>query len=136
MTVAPGAISIATDDDCADCPANFEPRMTLEIADCYKRVNLDFDVDSEEARANSLHKLDTLITALRVFRTGLVESPSTTCGASASSRSARVKSSAAEATEGGMGSSSRARAFPAARGAMIVPCGHDPVSPSTRRSAS
>ena len=61
------------DDDCTCCPANFEPRMTLEIADCYKRVNLDFDVDSEEARANSLHKLDTLISALRVFRAGLEE---------------------------------------------------------------
>jgi hypothetical protein len=61
------------DDDCLDCPHNFEPRMILEIADCYKRVNLDFDLDSERARANSLHKLDTLISALRVFRTGLVE---------------------------------------------------------------
>ena len=61
------------DDDCACCPANFEPRMTLEIADCYKRVNLEFDADSEEARANSLHKLDILITALRVFRKGLEE---------------------------------------------------------------
>jgi hypothetical protein len=60
-------------DDCTCCPANFEPRMTLEIADCYKRVNLEFDADSEEARANSLHKLDILITALRVFRTGLEE---------------------------------------------------------------
>ena len=61
------------DDDCTQCPANFEPRMTLEIADCYKRVNLDFDVDSEEARANSLHKLDTLLAALSVFRKGIVE---------------------------------------------------------------
>jgi hypothetical protein len=61
------------EDDCPDCPHNFEPRLTLEIADCYKRVNLDFDLDLEEARANSLHKLDTLISALRVFRTGLVE---------------------------------------------------------------
>jgi hypothetical protein len=61
------------DDDCTCCPANFEPRMTLEIADCYKRVNLDFDVDSEEARANSLHKLDTLLAALSVFRKGIVE---------------------------------------------------------------
>ena len=60
----PPARPVLHDDDCTDCPANFEPRMTLEIADCYKRVNLDFDVDSEEARANSLHKLDTLITAL------------------------------------------------------------------------
>jgi len=59
------------DDDCPDCPENFEPRMILEIADCYKRVNLEFDLDSEEARANSLHKLDTLIAALRVFRTGV-----------------------------------------------------------------
>lgn len=61
------------EDDCPDCPHNFEPRLILEIADCYKRVNLDFDLDLEEARANSLHKLDTLISALRVFRTGLVE---------------------------------------------------------------
>ena len=61
------------DDDCVDCPANFEPRMTLEIADCYKRVELEFDLDIERARLNSLHKLDTLIAALRVFRKGLVE---------------------------------------------------------------
>jgi len=61
------------DDDCTDCPRNFEPRMILEIADCSRRVNLDFDVDLEEARANSLHKVDTLIAALRVFRKGLVE---------------------------------------------------------------
>jgi len=63
------------DDDCScsDCPRNFEPRMILEIADCSRRVNLEFDVDLEEARANSLHKVDTLIAALRVFRKGLVE---------------------------------------------------------------
>ena len=59
--------------DCPDWPHNFEPRLILEIADCYKRVNLDFDLDLEEARANSLHKLDTLISALRVFRRGLEE---------------------------------------------------------------
>jgi hypothetical protein len=61
------------EDDCPDCPHNFEPRLILEIADCYKRVNLDFDLDLDEARANSLHKLDTLISSLRVFRKGLVE---------------------------------------------------------------
>ena len=60
-------------DDCPDCPHNFEPRMILEIADCYKRVELEFDVGIERARLNSLHKLDTLIAALRVFRKGLVE---------------------------------------------------------------
>src|SRR5207302_366002 len=59
------------DDDCPRCPHNFEPRMILEIADCEDRINLEFDVDSEAARANSLHKLDTLIAALRIFRSGV-----------------------------------------------------------------
>ena len=54
-----------------DCPHNFEPDVELEIADCNKRVKLEFDFDSEEGRRNSLHKLDTLIAALRVLRTGL-----------------------------------------------------------------
>jgi hypothetical protein len=60
------------DDDCQQCPHNFEPRMILEIADCSDRINLEFDVDTEAGRANSLHKLDTLIAALRVFRAGIV----------------------------------------------------------------
>jgi hypothetical protein len=61
------------DDDCTCCPANFEPRTILEIADCSRRVNLEFDVDSDEALANSLYKLDTLIATLRVFRAGIAE---------------------------------------------------------------
>jgi hypothetical protein len=60
------------DDDCERCPFNFEPRMILEIADCSERIELEFDLDSEADRVNSLHKLDTLIAALRVFRRGLV----------------------------------------------------------------
>jgi hypothetical protein len=47
--------------------------MILELADCNDRIRLDFDVDSEAGRANSLHKLDTLVAALRVFRQGLVD---------------------------------------------------------------
>jgi hypothetical protein len=46
--------------------------MILEIADCSDRIQLEFDVDSEAGRVNSLHKLDTLIAALRVFREGIV----------------------------------------------------------------
>ena len=61
------------DSDCDEGPCNFEPRMILQIADCSDRVDLEFDVDSEAGRANSLHKLDTLISALRVFRAGIVE---------------------------------------------------------------
>jgi hypothetical protein len=62
-----------SDLDCQRGPWNFEPRMILEIADCSERIDLEFDVDSEEGRANSLHKLDTLIAAIRVFRKGVVD---------------------------------------------------------------
>jgi len=46
--------------------------MVLELEDDGYIV-FDFDVDPEGRRANSLHKLDTLIAALRVFRQGLVD---------------------------------------------------------------
>jgi len=58
---------------CTRCPSNFEPRMILELSDCSRRIELEFDVDSEAGRANSLHKVDTLLAALRVFRQGLVD---------------------------------------------------------------
>jgi len=69
---------LVRDDDCDDptctcCPHNFEPRIILELADCCRRIELEFDVDSEAGRANSLHKVDTLLAALRVFRQGLVD---------------------------------------------------------------
>jgi hypothetical protein len=61
--------------DCDDCdkPENFEPRTILELADCSDRIQLEFELYSEARRVNSLHKLDTLIVALNVFRKGLVE---------------------------------------------------------------
>ena len=59
--------------DCTCCPQNFEPRMTLEISDCDRRIWLSFDIDKPNARENSLHKLDTLIAALQVFRAALIE---------------------------------------------------------------
>jgi hypothetical protein len=51
---------------------NPTPRTILEIADCTNRVNLEFDVDSDLALENSLHKVETLIRALTRFREGLV----------------------------------------------------------------
>ena len=60
------------EDTCTCCPHNFEPTMTLEIADCVRAIGLEFDVDTLEGRANSLHKLETLIAALQVFRVALV----------------------------------------------------------------
>ena len=55
------------------CVENYEPRTKLEISDCDRRVSLGFDVDSVGYRENSLHKLDTLVAALRVFREALVK---------------------------------------------------------------
>ena len=59
-------------DDCPCCPGNYEPRTILEISDCSNNIRLEFDADSDAGRANSLHKLDTLVAALQVFRSGLV----------------------------------------------------------------
>ena len=61
------------DPTCKRCPDNFEPRMILEMADCSDSIQLEFDIDSEAGRLNSLHKLDTLLAALRVFRQGIVD---------------------------------------------------------------
>ena len=61
------------DPTCMRCPRNFEPQIILELADCYRRIELEFEVDSESERANSLHKVDSLLAALRVFRKGLVD---------------------------------------------------------------
>jgi len=43
----------------------------LEISDCYKRIELDFDITSAEERLNSFHKVETLIAALLTFREGM-----------------------------------------------------------------
>jgi hypothetical protein len=61
------------DPGCTCCPRNFEPRMIVEIADCDRRIGLEFDMDTDAGRENSLHKLDTLVAALRVFREAVVE---------------------------------------------------------------
>ena len=52
---------------------NFEPRLELSISDGDDVVNLGFAIESDGYRENSLHKLDTLIAALRVFRAALME---------------------------------------------------------------
>ena len=59
------------EDDCTCCPQNFEPFSRLEIADCSRTIALEFDIDTPDARENSLHKLDTLEIAIRVFRDAL-----------------------------------------------------------------
>ena len=48
-----------------------EPRIRLRVADCVNEVSLWFELDSAEARENSLYKIDTLLGALRRFRDAL-----------------------------------------------------------------
>ncbi len=52
---------------------NPHPRLILEISDCSRRINLEFEVDSELNFENSLRKVDVLTAALSEFRDGLVE---------------------------------------------------------------
>jgi hypothetical protein len=52
---------------------NPQPRVILEIADCARRIELEFEAGSAARQANSLHKVDTLIEALVAFRAGLAE---------------------------------------------------------------
>jgi hypothetical protein len=63
-------------EDTSECELrhgwNFEPLVMLEITDCSRLIRLEFDIDSAEGRRNSLHKLDTLQTAVRLFREALV----------------------------------------------------------------
>ena len=40
------------------------PRVTLRIADCSRHIDLEIDMDTEEERTNSFHKLDLLISSL------------------------------------------------------------------------
>ena len=48
-----------------------EPRIRFRIADCSNEISLWFELDSPAARENSLHKIDTLLGALRRFRDAL-----------------------------------------------------------------
>ena len=48
------------------------PRLRLRISDCANEIELEFGVESAEQRANSFHKIDTLIGALDRFRGALI----------------------------------------------------------------
>lgn len=54
-------------------PKSIHPRMILEIADCIKQINLEFDIYNAGARQNSFHKVDTLIETLESFREAMAE---------------------------------------------------------------
>src|SRR5436189_5515999 len=45
--------------------------FVLQIADCTNTINLEFSLETEQLRENSLFKVDTLLGALHRFRDGL-----------------------------------------------------------------
>jgi hypothetical protein len=48
-----------------------QPRLVLRVADCMNVIELEFSLENEQFRANSLFKIDTLLAALHRFRDGL-----------------------------------------------------------------
>jgi len=48
-----------------------DPQLVLQIADCTNTINLEFSLETEQLRENSLFKVDTLLGALHRFRDGL-----------------------------------------------------------------
>jgi hypothetical protein len=48
-----------------------EPRVRLRVSDCSNEIALEFSLESEALRANSLFKIDTLLGALQRFRDAL-----------------------------------------------------------------
>ena len=63
-------VRVCVEDTTGD-PANDDPQLTLQIADCTNTINLEFALDSPLYRENSLFKVDTLLGVLHRFRDAL-----------------------------------------------------------------
>jgi len=59
-------------EDTARRRRDCDPRLVLQIADCTNTINLEFTLETEQLRENSLFKVDTLLGALHRFRDGLL----------------------------------------------------------------
>jgi hypothetical protein len=57
---------------CAGADDEYGPHCELVIADCSRSISLSIDTGNEESRANTLYKLDTLITTLTEFRAAYI----------------------------------------------------------------
>ena len=58
-------------EDTARRRRDCDPRLVLQIADCTNTINLEFSLKTARLRANSLFKVDTLLSVLNRFRDGL-----------------------------------------------------------------
>jgi hypothetical protein len=48
-----------------------DPQIVLQIADCVNTINLEFSLETQQLRENSLFKVHTLLDALERFRDAL-----------------------------------------------------------------
>jgi hypothetical protein len=51
---------------------NAEPFTALIVTDCDNKVNIELDIDSQNSCDNTLHKIDTMLDALKKLRRGVV----------------------------------------------------------------
>jgi hypothetical protein len=58
-------------DDNPDCSWNWG-QITLDLADCYRRVRFDFDMDNPKRRANSLRKINLIAEVVNAVRAGII----------------------------------------------------------------
>lgn len=49
-----------------------EPNITLIVTDCSEKVNIEIDIGTPARLENSIHKLDTMIDALKSMRKGVI----------------------------------------------------------------
>jgi hypothetical protein len=57
-------------DNNPDCSWNWG-QITLDLADCYRRVRFDFDMDDPRRRANSLRKINLIAEVVNAVRDGI-----------------------------------------------------------------
>lgn len=70
-------IGTTTDGEKQEKPSELrwelEPEYTLQIANCDRSIAFEIDWQTDRERANSLHKLDTMISVLSEFREALAD---------------------------------------------------------------
>ena len=49
----------------------YRGRITLDLADCYRRVSFDFNMDDEAERANSLRKITLIAEVVNAVQRGI-----------------------------------------------------------------
>ncbi|HEV7684157.1 MAG TPA: hypothetical protein VGO68_18715 [Pyrinomonadaceae bacterium] len=58
-------------DNDPDCSWNWGG-ITLDLADCFRRVRFDFEMDDPQKRANSLRKINLIAAVVNAVRDGII----------------------------------------------------------------